>query len=95
MYEEAKIREARNKKKLKNYENEQKIINEKEHTFKPNLSKSKSTIILKENKKDLNNKNFNVIDFLKRKKENKVHFIFQVKFYLFTIFYFLFPIFLI
>ena len=38
MYEQAKIKQAKNIKKIENHENEQKILIEKQFKFKPNIN---------------------------------------------------------
>jgi hypothetical protein len=98
MYEQAKIREAKNIKKLENYENEQKIINEKQFTFRPNINKSRlsarETNREKETKKDFNNDSIGIgIDILKKKKKNTVNYNFQVSNYYIEIFIFYFILF--
>ena len=87
MYDEAKIRNAKNVRKIESHESEQKIIEEKVHTFRPNLSKSPFTARTareKETKKDFSTAT-NDIDILKNKMKKTVQYNFQVK--KFIIFY--------
>jgi hypothetical protein len=88
MYDEAKIRNAKKGRKIETHESEQKIIEEKVHTFRPNLSKSPFTARTareketnftareKETKKDFST---NDIDILKNKMKKTVQYNFQVK----------------
>jgi len=84
MYDEAKIRKAKNIKKFESHEYEQKIIDEKQLTFRPNLSKSPLTSRGRNTKKDFsNNSNNSGIDILKKKNKNIVQYNFQVNFFIF------------
>ena len=98
MYEEAKIRQAKQLKNYENHEFEKKLIDEKQLTFRPNLSKSLLTqrgkrkeninINNKLNKitpsKNKNNEEL-LIDILKNKKKNSVQYNFQVILFLILI----------